>query len=97
MRILKNPDNIEYENAHDCPTGRNRDNSLYARYLCSRDALGLKAKRARDDRVSCIQDNSRMMINHSTLEYHVTNFNTFFRWALAEKIKTLTLFSDPNT
>ena len=26
--------------------------SLYARYLCSRDALG---KRARDDRVSCIQ------------------------------------------
>ena len=22
----------------------------------------------------------RMMINHSTLEYHVTNFNTFFRW-----------------
>ena len=21
-----------------------------------------------------------MMINHSTLEYHVTNFNTFFRW-----------------
>ena len=26
---------------------------LYARYLCSRDALGLKA--ARDDRVSCIQ------------------------------------------
>ena len=31
---------------------------LYARYLCSRDALGLKARpsaRARDDRVSCIQ------------------------------------------
>ena len=26
---------------------------LYARYLCSRDALGLKAKRG--DRVSCIQ------------------------------------------
>ena len=22
----------------------------------------------------------RMMINHSTLEYHVTNFNTLFRW-----------------
>ena len=21
------------------------------------------------------------MINHSTLEYHVTNLNTFFRWA----------------
>ena len=21
-----------------------------------------------------------MMINHSTLEYHVTNFNTLFRW-----------------
>ena len=35
-----------------------RDEALYARYLCSRDALGLKAeaKRARDDRVSCIQD-----------------------------------------
>ena len=32
---------------------------LYARYLCSRDALGLKAEQrpsaARDDRVSCIQ------------------------------------------
>ena len=33
-----------------------RDINLYARYLCSRDALGLKAKRARDDRVYCIQD-----------------------------------------
>ena len=36
--------------------------ALYARYLCSRDALGLKAEQAagrpsaaRDDRVSCIQ------------------------------------------
>ena len=33
--------------------------TLYARYLCSRDALGLKAagrpSAARDDRVSCIQ------------------------------------------
>ena len=34
---------------------------LYARYLCSRDALGLKAaagrpSAARDDRVSCIQE-----------------------------------------
>ena len=34
--------------------------ALYARYLCSRDALGLKAEAgrpsaARDDRVSCIQ------------------------------------------
>ena len=34
--------------------------ALYARYLCSRDALGLKAlgrrpSAARDDRVSCIQ------------------------------------------
>ena len=32
---------------------------LYAKYLCSRDALGLKAKQpagqARDNRVSCIQ------------------------------------------
>ena len=35
--------------------------SLYARYLCSRDAFGLKAGRpsaARDDRVSCIQGDS---------------------------------------
>ena len=35
-----------------------RTMSLYARYLCSRDALGIKAGRpsaARDDRVSCIQ------------------------------------------
>ena len=34
-------------------------NVLYARYLCSRDALGLKAEQpsARDDRVSCIQAN----------------------------------------
>ena len=35
--------------------------SLYARYLCSRDALGLKAGRpsaARDERVSCIQAKS---------------------------------------
>ena len=32
------------------------DICLYARYLCSRDALGLKAERARDERVSCIQD-----------------------------------------
>ena len=23
-----------------------------------------------------------MMINHSTLEYHVTNFHTFSRWLL---------------
>ena len=36
------------------------------------------------------------MINHSTLEYHVTNFNTFFRWLWRKKIKTLTLYSDPN-
>ena len=24
----------------------------------------------------------RMMINHSTLDYHVTNFNTLSRWLL---------------
>ena len=36
-----------------------------------------------------------MMINHSTLEYHVTNFNTFFRW-LWRKNQTITLYSDPN-
>ena len=35
--------------------------TLYARYLCSRDALGLKAARpsARDDRLSCIQGRVR--------------------------------------
>ena len=42
-----------------------KEQSLYARYLCSRDALGLmlqaKAGRpnaARDDRVSCIHEQS---------------------------------------
>ena len=39
-----------------------RTRSLYARYLCSRDALGLKARRRRqakrDDGVSCIQTRS---------------------------------------
>ena len=38
---------------------------LYARYLCSRDALGLKAGRpsaARDDRVSCIQRHRMQLI-----------------------------------
>ena len=40
---------------------KTNDYLLYARYLCSRDALGLKAatgrpSAARDDRVSCIQD-----------------------------------------
>ena len=29
----------------------------------------------------------RMMINHSTLEYHVTNLNTFFRWLWRKKSK----------
>ena len=42
--------------------------SLYARYLCSRDALGLKAaagrpSAARDDRVSCIQGFSLIPVN----------------------------------
>ena len=30
--------------------------------------------------VGFVTPQSWMMINHSTLEYHVTNFNTFFRW-----------------
>ena len=43
--------------------------ALYARYLCSRDALGLKAEQRyaaarpsapRDDRVSCIQGQARI-------------------------------------
>ena len=38
-----------------------------------------------------------MMINNSTLEYHVTNFHTFSRWLLRPygQFKTLTLYSDP--
>ena len=36
-----------------------------------------------------------MTIDHFTHEYHVTNFNTFSRW-LGQKMKTLTLYSDPN-
>ena len=36
-----------------------------------------------------------MMINHSTLDYHVTNFNTLSRWLLRTN-QTLTLYSDPN-
>ena len=34
---------------------------------------------------------NRMMINHSTLEYHVTNFNTFFRrlWRKNQNPNTL--------
>ena len=39
---------------------------LYARYLCSRDALGL----ARDDRVSCIQK-LELTITHEYLTYKV--------------------------
>ena len=37
------------------------------------------------------------MINHSTLVYHVTNFNTFSRWLRWSdgQIKTLTPYSDP--
>ena len=37
-----------------------------------------------------------MMINHSTLEYHVTNFNTFFRWLWRKNQNPNTLDSDPN-
>ena len=35
------------------------------------------------------------MINHSTLDYHVTNFNIFSRW-LCWRNKTLTVYSYPN-
>ena len=41
--------------------------------------------------------NIRMMINHSTLDYHVTNFKAFSRYGSDGQIKTLTLYSDPNT
>ena len=30
--------------------------------------------------LDCLHQEIGIMINHSTLEYHVTNFNTFFRW-----------------
>ena len=43
---------------------------LYARYLCSRDALGLKAKRARDDRVSCIQSNLMQCIKNQYMHLY---------------------------
>ena len=44
-------------------------NPLYARYLCSRDALG-RPSAARDDRVSCIQHNP---IRHFTPVYKHRN------------------------
>ena len=37
-----------------------------------------------------------MMINHSTLEYHVTNFNTFLRWLWRKNQNPNTFYSDPN-
>ena len=53
---------------------------LYARYLCSRDALGLKASgrpsAARDDRVYCIQEplgQARATIGY--LRYHMYDFS----------------------
>ena len=40
----------------------------------------------------------RMMINHSTLDYHVTKFNTFFTFnGYDEQFKTPTLYSDLNS
>ena len=65
---------------------------LYARYLCSR---AHSAKRARDDRVSCIQIFG-MMINYSTLNYHVTITLTLSLGGSYGQIKTITLYSDPN-
>ena len=52
-----------------------RASPLYARYLCSRDALGLKAERgrpsaARDDRVSCIQASPLFDIVGQILHYN---------------------------
>ena len=44
---------------------------------------------------SQVPDLKRMMINHSTLDYHVTNFNTFSRWLWWTNFKTLTQYSDP--
>ena len=36
-----------------------------------------------------------MMINHCTLDYHVTNFNTLSRWLLRIN-QNSNLYSDPN-
>ena len=45
--------------------------------------------------INCHKYSNRMMINHSTLDYHVTYFNTFSRYGSDGQIKTLTLYSDP--
>ena len=43
----------------NCLGFRKAELTLYARYLCSRDALG-RPGAARDDRVSCIQELTTM-------------------------------------
>ena len=50
---------------------------MYARYLCSRDALGLKAEHAagrpsaaRDDRVSCIQVIGKQLLRSRDITWH---------------------------
>ena len=50
---------------------------LYARYLCSRDALGLKASRpssVRDDRISCIQMTKKLYSGGKNGFVYVTGY-----------------------
>ena len=62
---------IPYRRARAWPSAwpsASREQRLYARYLCSRDALGLKAEAvrpsaARDDRVYCIQEQRYLAYN----------------------------------
>ena len=51
---------------------------LYTRYPIVARALGL---------VRQFPNYSWMKINHSTLDYHVTNFNTLSRWLFTDKSK----------
>ena len=59
------------------PNDSTQLNELYARYLCSRDALGLNAacrpSAARDDRVSCIQLNETFPTVYNMLGFETKN------------------------
>ena len=48
--------------------------SYYGAFVCMQDTFARTRSRLK------AKQPPGMMINHSTLEYHVTNFNTFFRW-----------------
>ena len=60
--------------------GQTRDDKLYARDLCSRDALGLYSRRpsaARDDRVYCIHDDKESCIQHLAAKSASNNTEIF--------------------